>query len=969
MGEVCHVPLGVDFPAAVVAGLRARMADQPPEAMARVTLFLNTARMRRRVVELFVAQGAGFLPRIHLLGDLAALTPDLPDAVPPLRRRLELARLITALLAVQPDLAPRAALFDLADSLAELMGEMQQEDVPAEAIAALDVSHHSAHWARTQAFLNIVAPLMEGEPDATGRERLAALALAHRWRVHPPPGPVIVAGSTGSRGTTALFMRAVAGLEQGVLILPGFDTDLPLDVWDSLSDAMTAEDHPQYRFHRLLTDLGLSPAAVRPWTGDAPVAAARNRLVSLSLRPAPVTDQWLAEGPTLGDLRTATAAMTLIEAPRPRAEALAIALVLRRAAEEGRRAALISPDRNLTRQVTAALDRWGIRPDDSAGTPLAQSAPGRLMRHVARLMGQRLTPETLLILLKHPLAATGADRGNHLRWTRELELTLRRKGPAFPDADGLLAWARARDEEGVEAWAAWIGTTLEGLDTVGPRDLAAHLEHHLTVLSALAAGPGQTGSGDLWANAAGAEALSRLSDLEREAGQDEGHPMSPADYVDLFDSVLARGEVREPVQSHPGIMIWGTLEARVQGADLMILGGLNDGIWPAMPTPDPWLNRQMRLDAGLLLPERQIGLSAHDYQQAIAAPEVILTRSVRDAEAETVPSRWLNRMQNLMSGLPANHGPQALRAMQARGDVWLDMAERVDAPDAPMPPAHRPAPRPPVAARPRELPVTAIARLIRDPYAVYARSILSLFPLDPLRHTPDARLRGEVLHKILEIFVREGPDATRKDARARLSATTDRVLDDLVPWPAARALWAARMDRAADFFLDQNAGDGTPLVLDRDRGRMTLTGLDFTLTARPDRIDRLSDGRLHIIDYKTGTPPTAKQQAVYDKQLSLTALIAAEGGFAFGPSEVARVSYIGLGTNPKIEATEITDEFLGQEREKLHALIGRYAHAEQGYTSRRALFESRLSQDYDHLARFGEWEMQDPSQPEDVGHG
>lgn len=969
MGEVSYVPLGVDFLAAVVAGLRARMADQPPEAMARVTLFLNTARMRRRVIDLFVQAGAGFLPRIHLLGDLSSLVPDLPDAVPPLRRRLDLSRLIAALLQVQPDLAPRAALFDLSESLAELMGEMQQEDVSAEAIATLDVSHHSAHWARTQTFLNIVAPLMEAEPDGTGRERLAAMALAHRWQVSPPQGPVIVAGSTGSRGTTALFMRAVAGLAQGVLILPGFDTDLPLAVWDSLSDAMTAEDHPQYRFQRLLTDLDLSPAALRPWTDDAPVAPARNRLVSLSLRPAPVTDQWLAEGHTLGDLREATAAVTLIEAPRPRAEALAIALILRRAAEEGRRAALISPDRNLTRQVTAALDRWGILPDDSAGTPLAQSAPGRLMRHVARLMGQRLTPEALLILLKHPLAASGADRGNHLRWTRELELTLRREGPAFPDAEGLIAWAKARNEDGAVAWATWIGTTLAGMEAAGQRDLAAHLEHHLTVLSALAAGPGQEGSGALWAGAAGVEALSCLTDLEREAGRGEGHPMSPADYVDLFDTVLARGEVREPVQSHPGIMIWGTLEARVQGADLMILGGLNDGIWPAMPNPDPWLNRQMRLDAGLLLPERQIGLSAHDYQQAIAAPEVILTRAVRDAEAETVPSRWLNRLQNLMSGLAGNHGPEAVRAMQARGAAWLDMAERVDAPVAPVPAAHRPAPRPPVAARPRELPVTSIAKLIRDPYAVYARNILKLYPLDPLRHTPDARLRGEVLHKILETFVREGAEDNREAARARLSATTARVLDKLVPWPAARALWTARMDRAAEFFLDLNDGDGTPLVLDRDRGKLTLTGLDFTLTARPDRIDRLADGRLHIIDYKTGTPPSAKQQAVYDKQLSLTALIAAEGGFRFGPSEVARVSYIGLGTNPKVEATEITDELLGQEREKLHTLIGRYAHAEQGYTSRRALFESRLGQDYDHLARFGEWEMQDPSQPEDVGHG
>ena len=130
-----------------------------------------------------------------------------------------------------------------------------------------------------------------------------------------------------------------------------------------------------------------------------------------------------SNGPKLGDLAAATKDMTLIEAASPRAEALAIALILRKAAEDGRTAALITPDRGLTRQVAAALDRWRILPDDSAGRPLALSAPGRFLRHVAGLFGQRLTAEALLTLLKHPLTATGADRGLHLKLTRDLELT------------------------------------------------------------------------------------------------------------------------------------------------------------------------------------------------------------------------------------------------------------------------------------------------------------------------------------------------------------------------------------------------------------------------------------------------------------------------------------------------------------------------------------------------------------------
>ena len=65
--------------------------------------------------------------------------------------------------------------------------------------------------------------------------------------------------------------------------------------------------------------------------------------------------------------------------------------------------------------------------------------------------------------------------------------------------------------------------------------------------------------------------------------------------------------MRRPDTPHAQILIWGTLEARVQGADLLILAGLNEGSWPEAPKPDPWLNRALRHRAGLLLPERRIG--------------------------------------------------------------------------------------------------------------------------------------------------------------------------------------------------------------------------------------------------------------------------------------------------------------------------------------------------------------------------
>ncbi len=299
MPDLYALPPGADFAAEVARGLLTRFPD--PTALARVTVFVNTSRMQRRLRDC-LSTGARLLPRLRLITDLALdpIGADLPPAVPPLRRRLDLSRLVARLLAAQPDLAPRAALFDLSDSLARLFEEMGTEGVPLSAIESLDVTDLSGHWSRALTFLRIAGHFTADTPDRESRQRAVIERLAARWETDPPPDPIIVAGSTGSRGATALFLQAVARLPQGAVILPGYDFDLPPAVWSTLTDALTGEDHPQYRFRRLLTALDITPTDVRRWTNTP--GHPRNALVSLSLRPAPVTDQWRSDGPSLGDL-------------------------------------------------------------------------------------------------------------------------------------------------------------------------------------------------------------------------------------------------------------------------------------------------------------------------------------------------------------------------------------------------------------------------------------------------------------------------------------------------------------------------------------------------------------------------------------------------------------------------------------------------------------------------------------------
>jgi ATP-dependent helicase/nuclease subunit B len=949
------LPPGVDFPQAFADGLAARLSPLPSEARARVTILVNSGRMQRRVRDALAAQGPGLMPRVGLVTDplTFAGAPDLPPAVPPLRRRLELAQLVERLLVADPDLAPRAAIYDLADSLARLFSEMQAEGVPVARVASLDVSGHSAHWARALRFVTLVDQVLRSDAlDPEGRVRAQAEALIAAWAQNPPPGPVIIAGSTGSRGTTALMMQAVARLDQGAVVLPGFDFDLPAGVWGHLSDPLHSEDHPQFRYQRLTNALGLRPSDVRLWHDTPAPDGARNKLVSLALRPAPVTDQWMTEGQGLGDLGAAASRLSLIEAPTPRAEAMAIALCLREAVERGQRAALITPDRDLTRMVSAALDRWRLVPDDSGGRPLAQSAPGRFLRHVAALMAARPDGLALLGVLKHPLAHSGTERGPHLLATRNLELHMRGRAVAFPDGVGLRVWGA---KAGCADWAEWLAGLLpDGQDT-GPQPLADLVARHIALAEAFAAGPGGTAQ-ELWAQAAGRAAHAAMSELLAEAPS--GGALTPADYLPFVTAILQARQVRDPVSAHPDLMIWGTLEARVQGADLVILGGLNDGVWPKAPDPDPWLNRRMRADAGLLLPERQVGLSAHDFQQAICAPKVVLSRAARSADAPTVPSRWLNRLCNLLNGLPDQGGVAALKGMQARGQAWLEMAARFEAlrDHLPVdPPAPRPAPAPPRAARPRQLSVTRIKTLIRDPYAIYARHVLGLRPLQPLRPTADALLRGTVLHKVLEDFTKSGARSLPE-----LLAIAARVIGEQVPWPAARVMFQSRLTRVAPEFLRYHLAQPGQVAGIEAEGRMELLSPPFTLTAKADRIDLWPDGRAHVLDYKTGSPPSLAEQKSFDKQLLLQALMLSEGGFAdLGPREVARITYLGLSGGLKRVETDLTPSDLEGLRTGLQELIGAYLDPNQGFSARRALQRENDVSDYDHLSRYGEWGLQD----------
>ncbi|OAN75220.1 double-strand break repair protein AddB [Jannaschia sp. EhC01] len=967
--RVFATPLGVDFCAALIDGLDMALDGQGSEALARVEIHVANGRMQRRLQALYAQRGPGLLPRIRPVLSLAE-TADLEGLAPamsPLALRLELAQLIAKLIDANPDLAPRAALYDLADSLADFMGEMVEEGVTPADIAGLDMGEHSEHWARARDFLGIAQQVIAAgdKPTPEARQAQVVERLVAQWKLSPPSHPVIVAGSTGSRRATFRLMEAVAKLPQGAVILPGIDRDMPSAIWRGLLDGrrsgLAGEDHPQFRLAKLLDAMDLDPAQVALWGSAAPAVPARNAVVSLALRPAPVTNQWRTEGPRLADVKGAMAGVTLLEAPSPQIEATTIALRMRRAIEDGQRVALVTPDRRLARKVTAQLDRWRIKPDDSAGDVLAQTAPGRFLRQVADAMTAPVTSEAMVALLKHPLCHSGADRGEHQLRTQDLELQVLRKGLAFPTHAALMTWAEGRkDDKGAIAWVTWLSDTLLAPVDRAPMPLENRLALHKTRADALAAGAGQPDAGELYDKEPGAAAVKLLRDLTADAPS--GGAMSARDYADFFTALAHDREVRFALRPHADVLIWGTQEARVQGADVTILAGLNEGTWPQAASADPWLNRPLRATAGLRLPDRVIGLSAHDFQQGIAGHEVWLSRAKRDDETDTVPARWLNRLVNLLGGA-SDEAAQALKDMRRRGDDWLALAETLTTPDTTTPdtsvaPAARPAPAPQNTARLTRLSVTEIERLIRDPYAIYAARMLGLRPLDPLRASPDARLRGNVIHKILEQFIVATPTDLPPDAGRQFMAIAEAVLEDEAPWPAARHLWRDRLQRLLPWYLAQEAGFralAEPWVLE-ERKTWDVPGLGLTLSGIADRIDRLPDGAVAIYDYKTGNLPTDKVEIAYNKQLLLLALMGRGGAFADRPLDVARLAYVGLGTKPEVRVQDFDAGLLEETLAGLRELITHYRQPLVGFTSRRSPKKTTYAGDYDHLARLGEWD-------------
>jgi ATP-dependent helicase/nuclease subunit B len=960
--KVFSIPAGVPFLAALAAGIRRELGDDPL-ALARATVVLPNRRAARALGEAFLAAGEGkalLLPRIVAVGDVdedelilaggeAALDAALPPAIDPVSRTMLLAKLVSR----RADIAPSpAAAYKLAGALAELLDALQIEEIGFERFDGLVPADYAEHWGKTVEFLKILREHWpgiladRGEMDPQDRRVRLVRALAAHWAAKPP-GPVWAAGSTGSVPATAHLLSTIARLPQGAVVLPGLDLAADAATWEAIGED---PPHPQYGLHHLLRRMEVVRADVRPWH-DARETP-RGRLVASALLPATRTVLW-REGARFDD--AAFAGLARLEAADADGEAGAVALLLREALETpGRTAALVTADRNLARRVAAKLARWGIAIDDTAGRPLARTAPATLLRLVAAAVHSDLAPVPLLALLKHPLVAMGRVRAAHLAEVRRLDRKVLRGPRPAPGIDGLRAAAAAPGAGDHAALLAALDAALGGV-AQGGGDFPAQFDAHVAAAERFATL--DDGTCGLWSGEAG-EALARLVSQLRAAAPLFG-PVGPRHFADFLDALLEGGTYRPAHGGHPRLSIRGTLEARLVGADRVILGGLNEGMWPGEAQEDPWMSRPMRTAVGLSPPERQIGLSAHDFAQALSGPDIVLTRARKVDGTPTLPSRWLSRLEAVVGA-----DARWLAALAVDPIAWDRQLAGAAEKGARLGP---PRPTPPLDARPRRLSVTRVERLLRDPYAIYAQYCLRLRPLDPIDADTDAMMRGNLIHEALHRFVSANPDALPDDAFERLAAIGREIFAPLMARPVVSAFWWPGFLAIAAWFVAEERrrrADGFRPLATETQGRLDIG--DFELYAKVDRIDRMPTGALAILDYKTGRAPTRKQVASgLAGQLPLTAAIAKAGGFPGVPAaSVAELAYVKFGHpgNPGVpfvvapsrevqDADALADRLLGE----LKALVRRYADPEFPYLSRPRPMFVDWPGDYDHLARWREW--------------
>ena len=874
----------------------------------------------------------------------------------------------------------------LSADLANLIDEMLIEGIEWTRLEKLVPTEFDRYWNVTLDFLKIAMehwPLYlqsEGLIDKVARESLLIESRIARLQSGLEQSPIFALGSTGTQSTTARLLSAIARAPRGAVILPGLDLEMDDKSWRIIGgdeDEDPAATHPQAALRRLLSTIGIDRANVRSLGEPDAALHYRNMFMTQAMLPAATTESWRDIAAILSQKNIALALqdISLIEANDEGQEALALALSIRQALEtEHQTVALITPDRDLARRIRAELLRWNIEIDDSGGEALGKTSIGSLARLLLAATQADASSADLLALLSHRLALFGHTRAEVQKQVHLLDLCVFRQPISCQNelssrldqarlmaerhhAHPALKRIKPEEWENLNLYVQKIHECLASLRSkTGARSLSEWIECHVETLKKVLASDDMLRTDDLGALETFSELMQELSLSAHFIGED----LEARDYQTFLDLILEEAIFRGSHRTHPRVRILGLLEARLLEADVLLLGGLDETIWPPQSQTDAFLNRPMRMELGLSSPERRIGQTAHDFVQALGHKKIIISRSAKRDGTPTVPSRFLQRME-------AVAGDDLWSLCLQRGVEWLALASALEQAQA-QPALTPPQPKPLVDLRPQRLSVTRIEVLRRDPYSIYAERILRLIPLEKLDADLGPRETGTLFHHILAQFAKAYPlGAVPQAAQAHLLNLAEESFNELLNDPAFKIFkWpriTSSLQRFLDWDLERRSGLSDLLVETSGQIEIPLQdGSLFKLTAQPDRIEYYKDGHIAIIDYKTGTPPTQKEVEVgFASQLTLEAAMVTRGAFAItvknediGESLYVQMIAQGELTPVKINATKM-QEWTIKHYDGLVQLLNQFRNPDMPYLSRPYVKFTHRYADYDHLARVKEW--------------
>jgi ATP-dependent helicase/nuclease subunit B len=958
------VPLGYSL-ADALAGYLLEQAGAARELLTDTLVLLPNNRAIKSLTDSFVrhAEKGLLLPRMVAIGDLNldeamgplldpigdSALPSIPPAISDIERRILLARLIRE----QRTNITLVEALRLAKHLASALDQLDVEKVGLDQVNDKDLRDDlSAHWQSAYSdFLNIARAY---QAELAKQSLLGPAArrnlLLDRFAAALPGLPsnmsVIAAGITTAAPAVADLLKSVSRLPCGMLVWPHVDLAMTAKDWDALGPIVKdegtppvgEETHPQFHLKLLFERMAICRDEIALFPG----IKARPKLAAIDhiFCRADATLDWSGlkqSQKQLEHVSTLTAADTA-------EEALSIAILIRQALEQPeKRIALVTPDRELALRVAAQLLRWGVRVDDSAGQPLAQMPNATLLFALADLFAEKIGPVSLLSVLKHPLVKAEHERLDWLEQVRALDLLLRgpRPGIGLSAISGVIAAQKGGEKFKIlSTWWSEVDQIFKGFDSRDNLKMPAFIELLTQAADRLT-------DGKVWQGQAGRQLAQllenyRATDLDILGEADRA--ALPALMAQLLDS-----EVTRPVYgSHPRIAIYGLLEARLQQADLVICGGLNEGSWPQLAQPDPWLAPRLRRELKLPGLERNIGLAAHDLASLLGAAQVVLTRAERDRSGPTVASRFWLRMQALL-------GPHLAQEIYAVGLARIiDVGPKVK-------PAERPKPMPSREQRRVEISVTQVDMLKADPFSFYARNILNLKTLDAVGGEPSAAWRGTMVHDVLEHWAK-----TDKLDPDKLIARANGLLANPAFHPALRVLWQPRITAGLEWIAKQTAelgSEGRVVIAAESKGRLKIAGVE--LVGRADRIDKLLDGGFVVVDYKSGQPPTKKSvTAGFSLQLGLIGAMAEDGSIAgvrgtakgFEYWSIAKNKSGGFGymLNPVSDKDGEGADFVVNSVRVAREAIDTFILGDAPFVAKLHP-DYALYGDYDQLMRLGEW--------------